>query len=95
MQYRPDLEISDRFGTPIALVEVKALKGDSAQAAARYLRNLLAHGVAPLAPFVSVSQTLTHHVVPTRPGFCNGLLGLETAKGPSQSLDLSGCSDEF
>ena len=52
MQYRPDIVISDRFGAPIAIVEVKALNGASVQTATRYMRNLLAHGVAPLARYV-------------------------------------------
>lgn len=52
MQYRPDLVISDRRGTPTALVEVKTLSGGDVRTATRYLRNLFAHGMAPSARFV-------------------------------------------
>ena len=52
MRYRPDIVISDRFGSATAIVEVKALNGAGAQTATRYLRNLLAHGVVPHARYV-------------------------------------------
>lgn len=52
MQYRPDIVISDRFGTPVAIIEVKALNGAGTHTATRYLRNLLAHGVVPQARYV-------------------------------------------
>ncbi len=52
MQYRPDIVISDRFGAPVAIIEVKALNHAGVHTAARYLRNLLAHGLVPQARFV-------------------------------------------
>lgn len=52
MQYWPDILISDRFGAPVAIIEVKALNGAGVQTATRYLRNLLAHGVVPPARYV-------------------------------------------
>lgn len=52
MQYRPDIAIFDRSGAATAIVEVKALTGASVQTAARYLRNLFVHGVAPRARYV-------------------------------------------
>ena len=50
MQYRPDIVISDRSGAAVAIIEVKALSG-GVRTAARYLRNLFAHGVLPHARF--------------------------------------------
>jgi hypothetical protein len=52
MQYRPDIVISDPSGAAIAIIEVKALNGAGIQTATRYLRNLLAHGVAPNARYI-------------------------------------------
>ncbi|MGI8550396.1 MAG: hypothetical protein ACR2PL_06290 [Dehalococcoidia bacterium] len=52
MQYRPDIVISDRSGVAVAMIEVKALSGASVETATRYLRNLLAHGVAPRVGYV-------------------------------------------
>lgn len=52
MQYQPDIVISDRFGAAVAIIEVKALVGTDAQVATRYLRNLLAHGIAPSARYI-------------------------------------------
>ena len=52
MNYRPDVVVSDRSGTVTAIVEVKALTGAGVQTATQYLRNLLAHGRAPVARFV-------------------------------------------
>jgi hypothetical protein len=51
VQYRPDIVIADRSGEATAIIEVKALSDSSVQAATRYLRNLLAHGVVPHARY--------------------------------------------
>jgi hypothetical protein len=51
MQYRPDIVITDRSDTAVAIVEVKALRDADVQMATRYLRNLLAHGVVPYARY--------------------------------------------
>jgi hypothetical protein len=52
MQFQPDIAISDRTGSPIAIIEVKALKDASVRNATRYLRNLLSHGIAPRVRYV-------------------------------------------
>ncbi|MHB8576971.1 MAG: hypothetical protein ACYDCQ_16785, partial [Dehalococcoidia bacterium] len=51
MQYHPDIVIADRFGSVVAMIEVKDLNGVGVQTATRYLRNLLTHGVVPHARY--------------------------------------------
>jgi len=52
MIYRPDIAISDPAGSPIAFVEVKALRQLDVQTATRYVRNLLAHGFSPRIQYI-------------------------------------------
>lgn len=75
MQYRPDIAISDPSGAAVAIIEVKALSGADVRTAARYLRNLLAHGVMPYARYTllitadagyvwSTPDTVMHEAAP-------------------------------
>jgi hypothetical protein len=50
-----DLAAYDRLGQPILLAEVKSIRQTSGQWAARFRRNLLAHGTLPRAPFFLIA----------------------------------------
>lgn len=52
MNYQPDIAITDRYGSPVAVIEVKALTNLDAQRAVRYMKNLLTHGFASRTQYV-------------------------------------------
>jgi hypothetical protein len=50
---RSDIAVVGEFGEPILLVELKNKTGTSKDWAAKFRRNLAAHGFLPKAPFFS------------------------------------------
>ena len=50
-----DLVAYDQLAQPILLAEVKSIHGTSKEWAARFRRNLLAHGTLPPAPFFLIA----------------------------------------
>lgn len=88
MPLQPDIVISDRSGATAAAIEVKALTGADAQTAARYLRNLVAHGALPLARFVLLVTPQTGYLWST-PG------EILRAAGPSLTFPMERIIEHF
>jgi len=88
MQYRPDIVISDSSGSAIAIIEVKALNNADVQTATRYVRNLIAHGMAPHADYVMLVTPVTGYLWTT-------LKSVSNDSPPALTFPMHGITENY